>query len=241
MKKWKGIIAGVIFMSIAAELTGCIPNIREQKAQAVQLLNDKYHEDFEIERFLGQESMNDYYEVLAFSTEYPEVLFEARAARDGSYIMDEYVASRVCRKVEQQLEEQLGGLAGYTQVKVQAVSKSIDSAEADMSIQEFMSLKAENKFAVYLIYSPVQMDPQKVYQTLTGMFTGLECMSGSIQLYVTSEKILQQTQIYLEQTAKVDYEFDEALEFTEPITVPFENGRIRLTENEFIEMAGDRL
>ena len=110
-----------------------------------------------------------------------------------------------------------------------------------MSIQEFMSLKAENKFAVYLIYSPVQMDPQKVYQTLTGMFTGLECMSGSIQLYVTSEKILQQTQIYLEQTAKVDYEFDEALEFTEPITVPFENGRIRLTENEFIEMAGDRL
>ena len=53
--------------------------------------------------------------------------------------------------------------------------------------------------------------------------------------------IRDRTQIYLEQTAKVDYEFDEALEFTEPITVPFENGRIRLTENEFIEMAGDRL
>lgn len=241
MKRWKGIIAGVIIMSIAAELTACIPNRKEQEEQAVQMLNEKYNEEFQIERYLGQESMNDYYEVLAFSTEYPDILFEAKAARDGSFIMDEYVASRVCRKAEEQMEEQLGGLPGYIQLKVQAVSKSIDSAQADMSMQEFMSLKSNNRFAVYLIYSPAEIDSSKVYQNLTGMFSGLECMSGNIQLYVTDEKVLKQTQEYLGQRAKVDYELDEVLKFADSITIPFGNGNIQLTEREFIEMAGGRL
>ena len=66
-------------------------------------------------------------------------------------------------------------------------------------------------------------------------------MSGNIQLYVTDEKGLKQTQEYLEQRAKVDYELDEVLKFTDPITIPFGNGNIQLTEREFIEMAGGRL
>lgn len=229
-------------MSIAAaELTACVPNKKKQEAQAVQMLNEKYQEEFEIERYLGGESMSGNYEVLAYSTEYPDILFEARAARDGSFLSDEYIASRVCRLAENQIEKNLGGLAGYLQVKVQAVSKSIDSVQADMSIQEFMSIKTKNRFAVYLVYHPAEGDIKRIYEALANTFTGLECMSGNIQLYLTNEKILKQVQDYLSETAKVDYEFDEALEHTEPVTIPFEHGVIQVSETEFREMAGDRL
>lgn len=242
MKMLKSIIAGVVVMSIAAvDLTACVPNRKEQEAQAVQMLNEKYHEEFEIEKYLGQESMSDYYEVLAFSTEHPDILFEAKAAVDGSFITDEYVSSRVCRAAEEQIERNLGGLTGYLQVKVQAVSKSIDSVQADMSMQDFMSIKTKNRFAVYLIYYPAEKNIAQAYQALANTFAGLECMSGNLKLYITNEKVLKQVQAYLTETAKVDYEFDEVLEHTEPVTLPFENGVIQVSETQFREMAGDYL
>lgn len=73
--------------------------------------------------------MDGYYEVRAFSGAYPEILFRARAAFDGSCLSDEYVVSRVCASAEEQIEKNLGGLPGYLTVKVTAVSKSIDSAD----------------------------------------------------------------------------------------------------------------
>lgn len=242
MKRIKKLTAGVFLMGIAVtELMACVPNRQRYEEQAVQLLQEEYDEEFEIEKYMGHQSMNEYYEVTAFSKKYPEVLFEAKAACDGSYILDEYVASRVCRTVEEQIENNLSGLQGYIQIKVQAISKSIDSNKADMSIQEFMSIKTQNRFVVYLTCSPVKTDMRQLYQTLSGAFTGLECITGSIKLYITDQEILKQVQKYLEENAKVDYEFDEALEHTRPITIPFENGVLQLSESEFIKEAGGTL
>lgn len=242
MKKILKIIVGVLLMSItAAELMACVPNRTEYEELSVRLLQEKYDEEFEIAKYLGRQSMNEYFQVVAFSKDYPELLFEAKVACDGSYVMDEYVASRVCHLAGERIEHNVGALPGYMQIKVEAVSKSIDSDKADMSVQEFMSVKTKNRFAVYLIYCPSGKDSEKTYQAIVSAFSGLECMSGNIQFYLTDEKILKQAQEYLSETTNIDYEFTEALEQTEPIEIPFEKGVVQLSEPDFIELAGDRL
>lgn len=242
MKKLLKIIMGVLLVSItASELMACVTNRAGYEELAIQMLQEKYAEEFEIERYVGRQSMKEYFRVVAFSKKYPEVLFEAEVACDGSYVMDEYVASRVCHLAEEQIEHNLGVLQGYVQIKVVAVSKSIDSNNADMSIQEFMAIKTKNRFAVYLIFSPSGKETNKIYQGLSSALFGLECVSGNVQLYVTDEKILKKAHKYLSENANIEYEFTEVLEHIKPIEIPFENGVIQLSESEFKERAGDKL
>lgn len=240
-KIWKRVMGVFLMAAITLDLSACVSNKKDYEDQACRLLEEKYGEQFEIVEYYGQDRQEEVYEVMAASNHYPDVLFEAKAACDGSYVSDEYIASRVCRLIEEQIEQNLGNLPGYVVVKVQAISKSIDSSNADMSIQEFVSIKSKNRFVIYLHYTPVDKNVEKAYQAIEDILLGMDCLNGTIQFYITDEKTLKQVQEYMEEHAKVDNEYKEIVEKIDRITIPFEQGTIQMSEGEFAERAGDRL
>lgn len=224
-------IASIVFMTaiLSLILLVCIVSIREYEEQACILLEEKYSEQFEVVRCYGKDRFREFYEVLAVSESYPDILFEAKAACDGSYISDEYVSARVCRKIEEKLEWNLRTLPGDMLIKVQVISKTIDSANADMSVQEFVSIKEKDRFVVYLHYVPE--DTERVYDALENAFDGLECLNGTMQLYITDEKTLKQIRGYFEKYAKTDNTYKKITDGIERVSIPFEHGLIDIQDD----------
>ncbi|MBS6395737.1 MAG: hypothetical protein KH452_01115 [Clostridiales bacterium] len=144
MKKkiWKVIGVAVT----AASLTACTDRRTEYKEQAVRLLEEKYGESFQIYSYLGREYLEDYYKVTACPEKSPDLLFEAKAACDGSYISDEYLVSGICRRAEEQIKENLGMIPGYLEIKVCSVMQRVKYTDTSMSVSEFVDLIPENSF-----------------------------------------------------------------------------------------------
>ena len=228
-------------MAAIATFNGCGMNQKEYKEQAAGLLNEKYNEDFIIDKYLGQEHMNDYYEVQAYSENHPEVLFEAKVLKDGSGITDEYVASRVCYTIEQKIQTNIEPLPGYMQVDVHAVSNSIDSSDADMTPKQFIEMKTKNKFVVYIYYCPQESDVEGVYSVISKAMQGMDFLSGRMRFYIVEEEVLIQIQDYLEEYANLYYDYEKLLKGSICIEIPFENEVVAMTKEEFEKKAGGKL
>lgn len=232
-KKWKKVL-GVLWLGVTALTITACGSRKEYEQLACSLLEEKYGESFEIENYLGHEWTEDFFEVLVSPTEHPDIFFEAQVKCDGSGLSDEYIEARVCRKVEEQIAENISTLKGYFIVKSHAVIKSIRSNDSDMSISEFVEQIPENSFAVYLHYCPEQDSAQNVYQALSKTFNHLEMLKGNIQFYITDEKTLKSVQGYFEENSKIYSEYKKILENSHHIIIPFENGTIQMTEDDFL-------
>lgn len=224
-----------------AALTACSMKSEEYEEQMCSMLEEKYGEEFAVAEYLGLERMENRYEAVCYSQAYPDILFEAQAAADGSYLTDEYIAARVCRKIEDKILDNMGSASGYIELKVQAVSKTVNSQDADMSVENFVKMKNGNRFAVYMHYCPVEKNAENVYKSLENSLNGMECLSGNIQLYPVGEETLKAVGNYLTENAKLYHEHDEMVKDVERITIPFENGKIQMEEQQFLKEAGDRL
>ena len=216
-------------------------NPKEYEKQACRLLEEKYGESFEILHYGGWDWMSDSYKVVAYALEYPDILFEAEIKTDGTSMYDEYICARVCRKIEDLIETNIEDLPGYIQLKVLPLFKRVQSVDADMSVEEFFEQNQKNRYAVYLGYSPQIKDVKAVYGQIAGAFENLEFMSGNIQLYLMEEDKLKEMQTYLEENAKIYYAFEELMEEATNIVIPFEKGKIQITEEKFEEEAGDKV
>lgn len=225
----------------AAALTACSTSQKEYEEQMCSMLEEKYGEEFTIAEYLGLERMENRYEAVCYSQKHPEILFEAQAAADGSYIVDEYISARVCRKIEEKMLDNMDSLTGYIELSVHPVSKTIDSTDAEMSVENFVEITEGNRFAVYMHYCPVEKNAEKVYQSLENAFEGLEELDGNIQLYPVDEETLKAVADYLSENANLYYEHDELLKDVERISIPFEKGKLQIQEQEFLREAGDRL
>ncbi|MEZ3487912.1 MAG: hypothetical protein K1W22_15360 [Lachnospiraceae bacterium] len=232
------IIKGVVVMAMAAELAACKMDQSGYEERALHMLEEKYDEKFTIWQYAGREFTRGYFTVICSPEEAQDILFETRVANDGSYIEDDYVSAVVCDQAERQIDENLEYMEGYLLEKVVPVSKSLDSADADMSVEEFMSLKPGNRFAVYLMYCPQERGADKAYKELQKAFSGLDCMSGNIQLYVMQEEELKEMQGYLAEMTEPDSGFEERTEGKKRITIPFEKGILQMSDREFAEEAG---
>ncbi|MCB6415397.1 hypothetical protein LI221_10035 [Faecalimonas umbilicata] len=234
MKRINKEVKGVILLAaVMTEVAACGMTQKEYETQALTMLEEKYGEEFAVQEYCGMEFLDGYFTVKCYPRENPDVIFEAKTACDGGYIQDEYVAALVCRKAEQRIDDNLAHLEGYLLEKALPVSREVDSVDTNMSVEEFMELKSKNRFAVYLMYCPQERNIEKVYAELQKTFYGLECMSGNIQLYIMQEEELREMQEYFAETAEFGREFGEMTEKTERITIPFKNGTIMMSEEDF--------
>ena len=224
--------------SIVTGTVACGKNQKECEKQALEMLETKYGEKFVVQEYLGQESLEGYFKVSCYPEMDMHILFEAKVACDSSYIEDGYISAVICDKVENQIDENLEHLEGYLVEKVVPVSRSVDSNNPDMDVEEFMALKTKNRFAVYLMYCPQEKDVSKVYKEIQKTFQRLECLSGNIQLYIMQEEALKEVQEYFAETIEPESGFEKITEGAKRITIPFKAGVIQMSEEEFTKEAG---
>ena len=218
--------------------TECM-GIDNRKNRAKELLEEKYGEEFIVTKYLGSPFMTGYFEVEAYPRCNPELLFKAAVDVDGKEVEDQYVSKSICYNTADLIEQNLNGLRGSYFISIIPIAKNTILSNPQASMEDFVKANDKNRFSVYFFYCPDEQVDKETYASVCEMFKGLECMSGNIPMYVVEEKLLNQVEDYAGENRAF---FNDFKLMTKPFHkgyIPFENGKVTMSEAEFLEMAGE--
>ena len=193
MKKWRSIAVIIVMVCLMIGQSGCTGIFDSTKSEvriAKKVLKEKYNEDFEIITLGGRWGTltNDTFTVKCYPVSDPDCIFKAEIQKEGHYVYDEYVSTRVCKRLKTEIEEMMNGV--QVSVYVHAVPSSNDGTDSNVSYEEFVK---ENKvhFGIYLVIGDSYESVSGSVETLVEKYPCLKD-SGSRVLYwenVSSEKI----------------------------------------------------
>lgn len=234
---------GVILMVMASMLglSGCT-ELGSSKPKEVQLaekmLKEKYNEEFVVYSIGGRWGTltNSTFAVVCSPADNPDLKFKAEVEKNGAYMHDEYVSRRVSTLIEEALVKSLKDTVNKFVLKVSAGSKSIDSDNSSMSIEEFLKEKPNEKFVVDVIIDKNSLDGvsgKTLYSSLNSMLDTVPKLSGAIEVYFVTDDILQSSKNYLKEHANTDSEFDDILKNSSSIYSQFGDGVLNMSQEEF--------
>ncbi len=240
-EKLKHYLMGVMILAaVVTELSGCSsPSLR--KKQAAEALQQKYGEEFEISAYKSEGLLDDYYTVIAYAAEYPDLPFKASVNTKTGNVSDAYVAKRLCDRISDKISLNLGSLETDYYVYTETMLDGTAVTDAMVTLEDFMKEGPGNRFTVYLFMNREGAAVQNIVSAFGNILNDLTEMSGTVCLYLADEEMLAGVQEYVTSHDNTHSEFDEMTEEAYIGSVSFENGRISLTENNLKEMAGDRL
>lgn len=193
MKKWRSIAVIIVMVCLMIGQSGCTGIFDSTKSEvriAKKVLKEKYNEDFEIITLGGHWGTltNDTFTVKCYPVSDPDCIFKAEIQKEGHYVYDEYVSTRVCKRLKTEIEEMMNGV--QVSVYVHAVPSSNDGTDSNVSYEEFVK---ENKvhFGIFLVIGDSYESVSGSVETLVEKYPCLKD-SGSRVLYwenVSSEKI----------------------------------------------------
>ena len=193
MKKWRSIAVIIVMVCLMIGQSGCTGIFDSTKSEvriAKKVLKEKYNEDFEIITLGGRWGTltNDTFTVKCYPVSDTDCIFKAEIQKEGHYVYDEYVSTRVCKRLKTEIEEMMNGV--QVSVYVHAVPSSNDGTDSNVSYEEFVK---ENKvhFGIYLVIRDSYESVSGSVETLVEKYPCLKD-SGSRVLYwenVSSEKI----------------------------------------------------
>ena len=170
--------------------TGIFDSTKSEVRIAKKVLKEKYNEDFEIITLGGHWGTltNDTFTVKCYPVSDPDCIFKAEIQKEGHYVFDEYVSTRVCKRLKTEIEEMMNGV--QVSAYIEAVPSSNDGTDSNVSYEEFVK---ENKvhFGIFLVIGDSYESVSGSVETLVEKYPCLKD-SGSRVLYwenVSSEKI----------------------------------------------------
>ena len=193
MKKWRSIAVIIVMVCLMIGQSGCTGIFDSTKSEvriAKKVLKEKYNEDFEIITLGGHWGTltNDTFTVKCYPVSDPDCIFKAEIQKEGHYVFDEYVSTRVCKRLKTEIEEMMNGV--QVSAYIEAVPSSNDGTDSNVSYEEFVK---ENKvhFGIFLVIGDSYESVSGSVETLVEKYSCLKD-SGSRVLYwenVSSEKI----------------------------------------------------
>ena len=193
MKKWRSIAVIIVMVCLMIGQSGCTGIFDSTKSEvriAKKVLKEKYNEDFEIITLGGHWGTltNDTFTVKCYPVSDPDCIFKAEIQKEGHYVYDEYVSTRVCKRLKTEIEEMMNGV--QVSAYIEAVPSSNDGTDSNVSYEEFVK---ENKvhFGIFLVIGDSYESVSGSVETLVEKYPCLKD-SGSRVLYwenVSSEKI----------------------------------------------------
>lgn len=236
LSTFKRIVGIVIMAIITAEILsacGVPPEEKENRAEAS--LQHKYGKAFEVLEVYPQKFGDLYYEVLAYPVDEPLVRFSAAIDTEDENISDSYIERRVCAAIARKAEENLDQLPGAYYLAVYAGGPQPYTEDPGISIEAYASLDPLNMFQIELLVTPDGKDPEAIYSSITNLFSGMDCLSGFIRLYLVSGEQMDVAQEYLEAH---DGLYSEYLELTKGffrLEIPYQKGNLSMSGQEFAD------
>ena len=180
----------IIGFLITMSLSGCTFCT---KSTIRQVLKERYDQDFTITKYshyfflniLWQEGTDTY---MAYPDNNPDIRFTGTAvSMKEEDVTDTYVTWKVCNKMEQLIEENIG-----------------DVGFPDISIQDFIAQDGNNSYHIYL-FSSKKIAREQVLDILSGTHR----INGEIDLYKTDE--LERIRDYIQKHEVLYSDFFENL------------------------------
>lgn len=208
---------------------------------AVKLLNEKYHDLFEIEEVQSHSYFKGYYTVIAYQTDNADFLFRANVNSDGKAISDNYVTKIVCADLADKVAQNLDALGGiyYIFAEAKMEPKMLDNIE--LTLEEFLGIFPKNQFTIYFNYCPEEKDADEIYKSLENALLDLSAINGTIRFFIMDEAMLSKVQDYQETRDRCYDDYKDMTEAYLAGVIPFEYGRIKCTKEEFRKILENRL
>lgn len=208
---------------------------------AIELLNKKYNDNFEIEEIQSHSFFRGYYTVIAYQEENADLLFRAYVNSDGTGISDNYVTKLVCSDVSDKVARNLDNLKGIYYIFTEVMLELTMLDNVNTSLEEFMETFPNNKFTININYCPEEVSAEEVINALNGTLENLECISGKIHLYIMDEPTLSKVQIYMENHDKCYDEYVSMVEKYSAGIIEFEKGKIKSTKEQINKILENKL
>lgn len=239
-------IIKILITGMLLTLTGCMSD-KEHKDLAKELLEDKYDEDFvinknmgegyDLDEGIGKGFKTDEYTVEAYSADYPEIIFDAVVFPNKSKVSDPYAAKRILYSTARQIEDNIDGIDGKYFVHIIPIVYDTDIDDPDADIEELVDNNPKNSYTVYLFYCPDDEVDKTAYRYINNMFEDLECMSGKVAFYVVDKRTLSKAEDYIEENKELYQEFRKMTDDYRVGYIEFEDGELDIDEAEFLRMA----
>ena len=191
----KPLLLFMLLAMLTVALSGCGTAVKEQQAQ--KLLEKKYGERFSVSVDKLQELGSGYYTAKAYSIQYPDMPFSVNVDNDGKNFSDNYVARRVCSRIEEQVYSNIHATKGKLLVHVEAMAHGHGLDDPDMTIPDFVNMNPSNRFSIHVFSSSAEPSGGNIQKLLSG----LECLpGGTIYIYSTSDPTVSKMQKYCTET-----------------------------------------
>ena len=134
MKKWRSIAVIIVMVCLMIGQSGCTGIFDSTKSEvriAKKVLKEKYNEDFEIITLGGRWGTltNDTFTVKCYPVSDPDCIFKAEIQKEGHYVFDEYVSTRVCKRLKTEIEEMMNGV--QVSAYIEALPSSNDGTDSN--------------------------------------------------------------------------------------------------------------
>ena len=134
MRNLRRITVIMVMVCLMIGQSGCAGIFDSTKSEvriAKKVLKGKYNEDFEIISLGGRGGTltNDTFTIKCYPVSDPDCIFKAEIQKEGHYVYDEYVSTRVCKRLKTEIEEMMNGV--QVSVYVHAVPSSNDGTDSN--------------------------------------------------------------------------------------------------------------
>lgn len=178
----------------------------KKTTEASKKLKDRYNENFVIKKVYPQKIGQNYYEVLAYPEKRPDILFGATIDTKDENFSDNYVERHICEQISNKISANIAlGDRGY--IFTDAIGPQPITSDLEQSIQEYLELDSYNKFlsSIFITYDTYGVNDSSI------VFSGLEYLDISAEIYTVSEKQLQEVKKYFSNNEKTDTQDYRAL------------------------------
>jgi hypothetical protein len=238
----------LIILAMITLLGGCIKDGNSSSEEtkraniAQKLLHEKYGKDFVVYSIGNSYGTltNEAFTALCYEKSTPTVRFAAKVAKDGSYMHDEYVSRKVSEKMEKGIKSNLNNFADPFALKVGAGIKMIDSKNANMSPEEFMTSVPDLVFKLYVVIEAKQLSSEEASNLVNLLSNGVKeypNLNGEMEVYLGSKLMIDHFNTYNSENPNADSGMFEILKDSKPGYFEIEKGQLKLTADELARLS----
>ena len=240
---FKWIVRVILMAALSMEmLTACgvSPENREERAKAA--LEKKYEMEFEITEVYPQKFGDLFYRVQAYAVEEPGLRFKAAIDTEDDRISDDLIEKRICAAISRTLGENLDRLPGLFFLYTYPGAPQPLTDDLGISIRDYVALNSRNRFTVDLyVFPDTGADVKAVYDSLTDLLKDSEYLSVDVRLYFVKGEQLDEVQDILDLADENSMDYKRFKQSLFRVELPYESGKLQLTEREFTEIVRDVL
>lgn len=233
---------GVIFIMLVSisGVLGCGRSLYNQREKlALNLLNEKYNEDFVVYT-IGESYgtlTNSTFTAICSPKDDLDIRFEAKVDKDGKGIRDGYIIRQICKKVENEISTVLDtSISSYT-IRVTSPGSVTNITDTNASIEDYVNEDKNRKYNIKIIIDQEglkDINSEELYGAFQEMFNNLPVMNGSLHLYFTDSSVLSDVRDYLSNHVDTEDSFYKLVEDSKVLDMMFTDNQLSFDLNKFV-------